>query len=103
MVSAASLDLTLNVKRVAQRLKKQSVDYTSVKEKLLHSWRYKTLAVIKRHKTTYLLACKLITLILSLLAGSLNKINSFVQRDNLAITKYLGHVFKSFVLSCIQS
>jgi len=26
------------------------VDYTSVKEKLLQSWRYKTLAVIKRHK-----------------------------------------------------
>jgi len=26
-----------------------------VKEKLLQSWRYKTLAVMKRHKTTYLL------------------------------------------------
>jgi len=26
------------------------VDYTSVKEKLIQSWRYKTLAVIKRHK-----------------------------------------------------
>jgi len=36
--------------RVAQRIKKQSVDYTSVKEKLFLSWRYKTLAVIKRHK-----------------------------------------------------
>jgi len=26
------------------------VDYTSQKKKLLQSWRYKTLAVIKRHK-----------------------------------------------------
>jgi len=26
------------------------VDYTSMKEKLLQSWRYKTLAVIKRNK-----------------------------------------------------
>jgi len=26
------------------------VDYTSVKEKFIQSWRYKTLAVIKRHK-----------------------------------------------------
>jgi len=26
------------------------VDYTSVKEKIIQSWRYKTLAVIKRHK-----------------------------------------------------
>jgi len=36
--------------RLAQRIKKQSVDYTSVKEKLLQSWCYKTLEVIKRHK-----------------------------------------------------
>jgi len=36
--------------RVAQRIKKQLVDYMSTKEKLIHSWRYKTLAVIKRHK-----------------------------------------------------
>jgi len=36
--------------RVSQRVKKQSVDFTSVKEKLLQTWRYKTLAVIKRHK-----------------------------------------------------
>jgi len=40
--------------RAAQRIKKQSMDYTAVKEKLLQSWCYKTLAVIKRHKTTYL-------------------------------------------------
>jgi len=49
MVSAASLALTLNI-RVAQRIKKQSVDYTSAKFKLIQSWRYKTLAVIKRHR-----------------------------------------------------
>jgi len=36
--------------RVAQTVKKQAVDYTSVKKKLIQSWRYKTLAVIKRHK-----------------------------------------------------
>jgi len=30
------------------------VDYTSVNEKLHKSWCYKTLAVVKRHKTTYL-------------------------------------------------
>jgi len=30
------------------------VDYTSAKEKLLHSWHYNTLAVLKRHKNTYL-------------------------------------------------
>jgi len=29
------------------------VDYSSAKEKLIQSWRYKTLAVIKRLKTTY--------------------------------------------------
>jgi len=29
---------------------KETVDYTSVKVKLLQSWRYKTVAVIKRHK-----------------------------------------------------
>jgi len=40
--------------RVAQRIKKQSVNYTSAKEKLIQPWRYKTLAVVKRHKTTYL-------------------------------------------------
>jgi len=45
MVSAASLAL-----RVAQRIKKQSVHYTPVKENLIQSWSYKTLAVIKRHK-----------------------------------------------------
>jgi len=39
MVSAASLALT----------KKQPVDYTPAKVKLIQSWRYKTLAVIKRH------------------------------------------------------
>jgi len=51
MVSAASLALTAQHLRVVQWIKKQSVDYgTSVKEKLLQSWRYKTLAVIKRHK-----------------------------------------------------
>jgi len=38
--------------RFAQRIKKQSVDYTSAKVKLIQSWRYKTLAVIERHKTT---------------------------------------------------
>jgi len=37
--------------RVAQKVKKQSVDYTSAKVKLIQSWRYKTLAVIKRHKS----------------------------------------------------
>jgi len=31
-------------------VKKQSVDYTSAKVKLIQSWRYKTLAIIKRHK-----------------------------------------------------
>jgi len=36
--------------RVEQRIKKQSVDYTSAKVKLIQSWRYQTLAVIKRHK-----------------------------------------------------
>jgi len=36
--------------RVAQRIKKQSVNYTLAKEKLIQSWRYKTLAVIKCHK-----------------------------------------------------
>jgi len=40
--------------RVAQRIKKQSVDYTSAKIKLIQSWRYKTLALIKRDKNTYL-------------------------------------------------
>jgi len=30
------------------------VDCTSTKAKLIQSWRYKTLAVIKRHKITYL-------------------------------------------------
>jgi len=49
MVAAASLALTLS--RVAQRIEKQSVDYTLGKEKLLQSWRYKALAIIKRHKT----------------------------------------------------
>jgi len=34
--------------RVTQRIKKQSVDYTAVKEKLIQSRRYKTLAIIKR-------------------------------------------------------
>jgi len=38
--------------RVAQKIKKQSVDCRSVKEKLLQSWRYKILAVIKRYKKT---------------------------------------------------
>jgi len=33
--------------RVAQRIKKQSVDHTSVKEKLIQSWRYKTLSSYK--------------------------------------------------------
>jgi len=46
--------LILSHLRVAQRIKKQSVDYMSAKEKLLQSWRYKIFAVIKRHKTTYL-------------------------------------------------
>jgi len=54
MESAASLALTLNILRVAQRIKKQSVDYTSAKVKLIQSWHYKTLTVIKRHKTTFL-------------------------------------------------
>jgi len=36
--------------RVAQRIKKLSVDYTSAKVKSIQSWRYKTLAVIKRHQ-----------------------------------------------------
>jgi len=60
MVSAASPALTLSILRVAQRIKKQSVDYTPVKEKLSQSRRYKTLAVIKRHKTTnlYLLSTR---------------------------------------------
>jgi len=51
MVSAASLALT-NAQhlRVEQRIKKESVDYTSAKVKLIQTWRYKTLAVIKRHK-----------------------------------------------------
>jgi len=41
----------LSILRVAQRIKKQSVDYKPVKEKLLQSWRYKTeIAVTKRHK-----------------------------------------------------
>jgi len=44
--------------RVAQRIKKQSVDYTSAKVKLIQFWRYKTLAVIKRQKNTYLLIMK---------------------------------------------
>jgi len=42
--------------RVAQRIKKQSVDYTSVKEKINQFWRYKTLAVIKRHKNLLFLS-----------------------------------------------
>jgi len=33
-----------------QRIKKQLVDYMLVKEKLIQSLRYKTLAVIKSHK-----------------------------------------------------
>jgi len=37
------------------------VDYTSVKEKLNQSWRYKNLAVIKRHKYLYILSAGLIT------------------------------------------
>jgi len=43
MVSAASLALTVSF---AQRIKK----HMSVKEKLIQSWRYKTLTVIKRYK-----------------------------------------------------
>jgi len=35
--------------KIVQKSILQSVDYTSVNEKLLQSWRYKTLAVIKRH------------------------------------------------------
>jgi len=33
------------------------VDYTSAKVKINQSWRYKTLTVIKRHKTTYFYLC----------------------------------------------
>jgi len=36
--------------RVAQRIKKQSVDYTSVKNIIIQSWGCKSLEVIKRHK-----------------------------------------------------
>jgi len=36
--------------RVARRIKKQPVNFTAVKEKLIQSRRYNTLAVIKRHK-----------------------------------------------------
>jgi len=36
--------------RAAQRMKKQSMDYTYVKNILIQSWRYKTIAVIKRDK-----------------------------------------------------
>jgi len=36
--------------KVAQRIKKQSVDYTSANVKLIQSLRYKTIAIIKRHK-----------------------------------------------------
>jgi len=39
MVSAASLAQHLRVAQCAQRIKKQSVDYTSVKEKLIQSIR----------------------------------------------------------------
>jgi len=35
-------------------MKKESVDDTSAKVKLIQSWRYKTLAVIKRYKITYI-------------------------------------------------
>jgi len=34
------------------------VDYTSMKEKLLQSWRYKTSVVIKRHKTHFIFIFK---------------------------------------------
>jgi len=32
--------------RIAQRIKKQSVDYTLVKEKLIQSWRYSAINTI---------------------------------------------------------
>jgi len=33
------------------------MDYTSVKDKLIQSWHYKTLTVIKRHKSLSLSIC----------------------------------------------
>jgi len=44
MVYAASC-FSAQQLRVAKRIKKQLVDYTSVKEKIPQSWRYKTLRV----------------------------------------------------------
>jgi len=46
--------------RVAQRIQKQSVDYKSIKETLIHSRRYKTLAVTKRHKNHLSLSFRLL-------------------------------------------
>jgi len=43
------------ISRVTQRIKKKSVDNTSVKNVLIQSWRYKTLAVLKRHKSHLLI------------------------------------------------
>jgi len=53
MVSAASVAFIAQHLRVAQRIKKQPVDYTSVKNVVIQSWRYKTLAFIQRGKKTY--------------------------------------------------
>jgi len=50
------------------------VDYKSVKVKLVQSWRCKTLAVIKRHKTTSSL--------------SLNKIHNAIRKKRTFLTSY---------------
>jgi len=48
MVYATSLAKRSAFKSYAED--EETVDYTSVKVKLIQPWRYKTLAVIKRHK-----------------------------------------------------
>jgi len=62
MVSAASLAIMLRlIKRVVQRKKKQSVDYTSAKIKLIQSWCYKILAVISykaiKNQFSFIIVC----------------------------------------------
>jgi len=56
MVSAASFSCfnAQYLKSCAEDKETVSECYTSVNENLIQSWRFKTFAIIKRHKTTYL-------------------------------------------------
>jgi len=61
------------------------VDYTLVKVKLLQSWRYKTLAVIKRHKKHLSLSYILLSFIVT---WSLNLVTNIAFVDLLDSTGF---------------